>query len=59
MSDEKRVKVFFSNPEATMKLNVVNKSGDSVDTAIKIMKAFDEACTEIKKQRDKDNESID
>lgn len=54
MSDEKRVKVFFSNPEATMKLNVVNKKGDSVDTAIKIMKAFDEVCTEIKKQRDKD-----
>ena len=57
MNKEKRVKVFFSNPEATIKFNVVNKKGDSVDTAIKIMKAFDEACIEIKKQRDKNEDN--
>jgi len=44
---KKRVKVDFTNPEGRMKLSIENKSGDSVDTAIKIMKAFDEACKEI------------
>ena len=48
--NEKRVKVDFTNPEARMKLDIKNKSGDSVDTAIKIMKAFDEACKEIRKE---------
>jgi len=50
---EKRVIVNFKNPEAEMKLKVKNKKGDSVDTAIKIMKAFDEACNEIKKECEK------
>ena len=47
-TSEKRVKVDFTNPEGRMKLSVQNKTGDSVDTAIKIMKAFDEACKEIR-----------
>lgn len=45
--NEKRVKVDITNPEGSMKLSIENKSGDSVETAIKIMKAFDEACNEI------------
>lgn len=45
--NKKRVKVDFTNPEGRMKLSIENKSGDSVDTAIKIMKAFDEVCKEI------------
>ena len=49
---EKRVIVNFRNPEAKMKLKVQNKTGDSVDTAIKIMKAFDEACTDIRKEHE-------
>jgi len=47
---EKRVKVDFTNPEARMKLSIQNKTGDSVDMAIKIMKAFDEVCKEISKE---------
>ena len=47
---EKRVKIDFTNPEGRMKLDIKNKRGDSVDTAIKIMKAFDEACKEIRKE---------
>ena len=48
MTDKKVVKVDFANPEGRMKLTIENKKGDSVDSAIKIMKAFDEACSEIK-----------
>ena len=48
--DKKTVKVDFTNPEGRMKLTVANKTGDSVDTTIKIMKAFDDACKEIRKK---------
>lgn len=54
---EKRVKVDFTNPEARMKLFVQNKTGDSVDIAIKIMKAFDEACKEIREDEDSEGKS--
>ncbi|HUW90847.1 MAG TPA: hypothetical protein VMV43_10100 [Candidatus Nanopelagicaceae bacterium] len=47
--EKKVVKVDFTNPEGRMKLTIENKKGDSVDSAIKIMKAFDEACNEIRK----------
>ena len=50
---EKSVIVNFQNPEAKMILKVKNKQGDSVDTAIKIMKAFDEACNDIRKENEK------
>ena len=50
---EKRVIVNFKNPEAEMILKIKNKQGDSVDTAIKIMKAFDEACNDIRKEGEK------
>jgi hypothetical protein len=46
---DKIVKVFMENPEAKMKLRV-----KGVNNAIKIMKAFDEGCTEI---REKESES--
>ena len=57
MKQKKTVKVDFTNPEGRMKLSIINKKGDSTDTAIKIMKAFDEACNEIRKEkRLKENE---
>lgn len=54
---KKKVKVDFTNLEGRMKLTVENKSGNSVDTAIKIMKAFDEVCKDISegKHLDKPN----
>jgi len=36
-----------------MKLSIQNKTGDSVDTAIKIMKAFDDVCKEIREDEEK------
>lgn len=45
---EKKVKIFMSNPEADMKLTV--KGSKSVEQSLKIMKAFDEACSEIRKE---------
>lgn len=45
----KTVKVDFRNPEGRMKLSITNKKGDSTNTAIKIMKAFDETCNEIRR----------
>ena len=52
MPDKKTVKVDFTNPEGRMKLSITNKHGDSTDTAIKIMKAFDEGCNEIRKEEE-------
>jgi hypothetical protein len=52
--NEKRVRVDFTNPEGRMKLDLKNKRGDSVDTTIKIMKAFDEACKEIRNAEEKE-----
>ena len=46
VKNEKKVIVNFKNPEADMKLKVKGKN--SVDNALKIMKAFDEACSEIR-----------
>lgn len=47
MSEKKKtVKVNFQNPEGRMKLTV--KGNNAVDNALKIMKAFDDACTEIR-----------
>ena len=43
---KKTVKVNFQNPEGRMKLTV--KGNNAVDNALKIMKAFDDACTEIR-----------
>ena len=51
-NNKKTVKVDFTNPEGRMKLTITNKHGDSVDSAIKIMKAFDEACDEIRKEEE-------
>ena len=51
-NNKKIVKVDFTNPEGRMKLSITNKHGDSTDTAIKIMKAFDETCDEIRKEEE-------
>ncbi len=48
IKDEKIVKVDFNNPEARMKLKVKGKK--ATEQALKIMKAFDNACTEIRKE---------
>jgi hypothetical protein len=50
---KKEVKVDMTNREGRMLLHVRNKTGDSVDTAITIMKAFDKACKEIKEKEEK------
>ena len=53
MSEEKKiVKVDLTNPEGRMKLTIQNKKGDSMESAIKIMKAFDEACEGIRKNEE-------
>ena len=54
VKNEKKVIVNFKNPEADMMLKVKGKN--SVDNALKIMKAFDEACSEI---RDMEREKKD
>jgi hypothetical protein len=48
LAKKKRVKVNFENPEAKMKLTV--NGINAVDNALKIMKVFDDACTEIRKK---------
>lgn len=48
--DKKHIIVTIDNPEAKMKLNVKGKN--FVDNALKIMKAFDEVCFEIRKKED-------
>jgi len=50
MPDKKTVKVDFTNPEGRMKLTITSKN--SPNTAIEIMKAFDDACNEIKKEEE-------
>lgn len=49
--DRKTVKVDFTNPEGRMKLTI--SSANSVDSAIKIMKTFDDACEEIRNNPEK------
>lgn len=44
VKNEKKVIVNFKNPEADMMV----KGKNSVDNTLKIMKAFDEACSEIR-----------
>lgn len=48
MTEKKTVIINFTNPEARMKLTVKGKN--AIDQAIKISKAFDEACKEIRKE---------
>ena len=47
---KKTVKVNFQNPEGKMKLTTKGKN--AVDNALKIMKAFDDACTEIREMEE-------
>lgn len=46
LSDKKVVKVFSENSEGKMDLKIKGKH--SVEQSIKIMKAFDEGCNQIK-----------
>ena len=48
MENKKVVKVFFENPEGKMDLKIKGKN--SVEQSIKIMKAFDEGCNQIRKE---------
>lgn len=51
MSEEKKtVKVDFQNPEGRMKLTV--KGNNATNNTVKIMKAFDSACTEIREMEE-------
>ena len=47
---EKRVKVDFENPEGKIKLTV--KGANAIDNTVKIMKAFDDVCTEIREMEE-------
>lgn len=51
---EKKKKIFvdFKNPEGHIKLTVEGKN--ATDNALKIMKAFDDACSEIRKENIED-----
>jgi len=44
---EKTIKVFFKDKEGEMKLTLKGKN--AINNALKIAKAFDEACKEIEK----------
>ena len=50
--EKKTVKVDFTNPEGRMKLTIESKKkkSDSLDLAIEVMKAFDQACNQIKEK---------
>ncbi len=47
---EKKVIVNFNNPEAEMNLTTLGKN--ATENSLKIMKAFDKACKEIKEAGD-------
>ncbi len=47
---KKTVKVDFQNPEGRMKLTV--KGNNAINNTLKIMKAFDDACTEIREMEE-------
>ena len=47
---EKKVIVNFNNPEAKMNLTTFGKN--ATENSLKIMKAFDKACKEIKEAGD-------
>ncbi len=47
---DKKVILTFNNPEAKMKLTV--EGPNAVKNSLKIMKAFDDACDEIKEAGD-------
>jgi len=56
MSEEKKtVIVSFTNPEGKMKLKV--RGINAVDQAARIMKTFDNACEEIRKE-DKSSKEV-
>lgn len=46
----KTVKVDFQNPEGRMKLTV--KGNNAINNTVKIMKAFDDTCTEIREMEE-------
>ena len=50
MDKDKKVILTFNSPEAKMKLTV--EGPNAVENSLKIMKAFDDACDEIKEARD-------
>lgn len=51
---EKKVIVDLKNPEGEMHL--ITKGKNATENALKIMKAFDDACTEIKEKEAIDHE---
>jgi len=46
-NEKKKIMVDFKNPEGRIKLHIEGKN--ATENALKIMKAFDDACDEIRK----------
>ncbi len=55
MMKDKKIILTFNNPEAKMKLTV--EGPNAVKNSLKIMKAFDDACDEIKEAGHENKES--